>query len=57
MADEEEGKSTMSEGTIIITPSLRKRPKYNIEKLVARIPDDYLPEELNWGPPVGREEW
>jgi antitoxin component of MazEF toxin-antitoxin module len=22
-----------------------------------RIPDDYQPEDIDWGPPVGREIW
>ena len=31
--------------------------KFDIRELVSRIPSDYQPEELDWGPPVGREVW
>jgi antitoxin MazE len=33
------------------------KPKYDLAELVARIPKDYKPEELDSGRPVGREEW
>lgn len=33
------------------------RPRYDLAELVSRIPKDYKPEEEDWGPPVGREEW
>ena len=33
------------------------RGKYNIEELVAQVPEDYQVEELDWGPPTGNEEW
>ncbi len=38
---------------------LRKiaRPKFDLAELVARIPKDYQPQEVSFGPPVGREEW
>jgi antitoxin MazE len=32
-------------------------PKYDLAELVARIPEGYRPDELDSGPPVGREEW
>jgi antitoxin MazE len=35
----------------------QKRKKYSLEKLVAQIPDDYTAEELDFGKPLGREEW
>ena len=34
-----------------------KRPKYDLAELVSRIPKDYQPEEVDFGPPQGREEW
>ncbi|HBW36533.1 AbrB/MazE/SpoVT family DNA-binding domain-containing protein [Desulfosporosinus sp. BICA1-9] len=37
---------------IIIT-----RKKYNLKELLAQIPDDYVPEEIDWGEPVGGEIW
>ena len=42
---------------LILEPSRRIRGKYRLEDLVARLPEDYQPEEVDWGPPVGREVW
>ena len=44
-------------GQIIVSPSQRIRGKYQLEDLVARMPDDYAPAEEDWGAPVGREVW
>lgn len=33
------------------------RPRYDLAELVARIPKGYRAEEVDLGPPVGREEW
>jgi len=30
---------------------------YDLSRLVARIPDDYRPAEVDTGSPVGREAW
>jgi antitoxin MazE len=45
------------EGRIIISPSQRIRGKYRLEDLLARMPEDYVPAEEDWGGPVGREVW
>lgn len=45
------------EGTIVITPVRRVRGGHNLRELVRRIPKDHVPEELDWGSPVGREVW
>jgi antitoxin MazE len=45
------------EGTIVITPVRRVRGGHNLRELVHRIPKDYVPEELDWGSPAGREVW
>jgi antitoxin MazE len=42
---------------IVLEPSRRIRGKYRLEDLVARMPVDYEPEEVDWGPPEGREAW
>ena len=42
---------------LVIVPVRRIRGKYSLENLVARIPEDYQPEEVDWGKPSGREEW
>jgi antitoxin MazE len=33
------------------------RPRYDLAELVSRIPKGYQVEEVDLGPPVGREEW
>jgi len=34
-----------------------RRHRYDLAELVSRIPKDYQVEEVDLGPPVGREEW
>jgi antitoxin MazE len=48
---------TVHDGTIVITPARRVRGGLDLEQLVASIPEDYQSEELDWGPPAGREVW
>jgi antitoxin MazE len=48
---------TSQNGSLIIAPVRRVRGAVDLKDLVARIPKDYEPEELDWGPPVGREVW
>jgi len=48
---------TVRDGSIIITPVHRVRGRLDLRELVRRIPEDYEPEELDWGDPVGREVW
>ena len=43
------------EGVIVVTPVKRTRGKVSLRSLVARIPEDYRPEEADWGSQVGRE--
>ena len=45
------------EGTIVITPVRRVRGGHDLRELVRRIPEDYVPEELDWASPVGPEVW
>ena len=45
------------DGTLVITPARMVRGGVSLEDLVDRIPSDYRPEELDWGPPSGREVW
>jgi antitoxin MazE len=44
-------------GMIVIAPVRRIRGKQSLQKLVSRIPENYKPEETDWGKPVGREVW
>lgn len=48
---------TVEDGRIVVEPSERIRGKYRLEDLVARMPENYSPQEDDWGPPVGREVW
>lgn len=34
-----------------------QKAKYNLADLVAQMPNDYKPQEENWGSPVGKEVW
>ncbi len=45
------------DGTLVVTPLRRVRGGHDLRELVKRIPRRYKPEELDWGPPVGREVW
>lgn len=31
--------------------------RYTLEELLAQVPESYVAEEIDWGPPVGREIW
>ena len=42
---------------IVIEPAKRIRGRYRLSELLARMPKDYQVEEVDWGPPVGKEEW
>lgn len=47
----------VQKGTLVVTPIRRVRGGHDLRSLVRRMPEDYRPEELDWGPPVGREVW
>ena len=42
---------------IIVEPLKKIRGKYNLRGLVSRMPKDHRVEEVEWGTPVGKEEW
>ena len=48
---------SVENGRIIVEPATKVRGKYDLKELVLRIPQDYQAEELDWGKPVGKEEW
>ena len=48
---------TVREGMIVIVPIRRIRGRQSLKELVARIPKNYKPEEMDWGKPVGNEAW
>ncbi len=45
----------VGDGQILIRKPPRRR--FDLAELVARIPKGYRVEEVDFGPPVGREEW
>jgi len=47
----------VQDGRIVVTPLKRTRGKVSLRSLVARIPKDYRPQEIDWGEPTGREVW
>ena len=44
-------------GRIIVEPVSRIRGRYDLKALVSKMPEEYPPEELDWGPPTGKEHW
>lgn len=48
---------TVQNGRIIIETATRTRRRVDLKALLAQMPEDYQPEELDWGKPVGKEEW
>jgi len=45
------------DGMIVIAPARRIRGKVSLQELVSRIPDNYRPEETDWGKALGKEVW
>ena len=48
---------TARRGRIIVEPVSRIRGRYDLKDLVSNMPGEYRPEELDWGPPAGKEVW
>ena len=48
---------SVENGRIIVEPATKVRGKYDLKELVSKIPQKYQAEELDWGKPVGKEEW
>jgi len=44
-------------GKIVIETVNKVRGTYNLKDLVSKVPKDYPTEEVDWGLPVGKEEW
>ena len=53
----DEVRVSVQEGKIIVEPAHQVHDRYDIRELVTQMPDDYLTEEVDWGPPQGREAW
>ncbi len=48
---------SVQKGRIIVESATKVRGKYDLKELVSNIPQEYQAEELDWGEPVGKEEW
>ena len=48
---------SIKEGKIIVEPIKKRRKKFLIKELVSKMPKEYKPEEVDWGAPIGKEEW
>ena len=48
---------SVQKGRIIVESATKVRGKYDLKELVSKIPQEYQAEELDWGEPVGKEEW
>lgn len=48
---------SVRDGVILVALARRVRGGCDLRELVARIPRDYKPEEIDWGKPVGKEVW
>ena len=48
---------SVHKGRIVVEPVTKVRGRYDLEALISKMPKGYRAEELDWGPPVGREVW
>ncbi len=48
---------SVKEGVIIVAPAKRIRGRHNLKDLVARIPENYQPGEIDWSGKAGKEVW
>ncbi|MBU0735956.1 MAG: transcriptional regulator/antitoxin, MazE [Proteobacteria bacterium] len=48
---------SVRDGIIVVAPLKKIRGRYRLEDLVAKIPEHYQASEVDWGEPVGKEEW
>ncbi len=48
---------SIENGMLVIAPVRRIRGKHDLKDLVARIPETYQSDEVDWGKPVGKEIW
>ncbi len=48
---------TIQNGRIIVETATQARRRTDLQALLAQMPEDYEPEEIDWGKPVGKEVW
>ncbi len=47
----------VEDGIMIVTPAKKIRGKHRLKDLVSRIPGNHKTAEVDWGAPVGKEDW
>jgi len=47
----------VQDGLLVVSPVRRVRGGHDLRALVRKIGEGYQPDELDWGPPAGREVW
>jgi antitoxin MazE len=47
----------VKEGVMVVAPAKRIRGRHSLKELVARIPKNYQPGEVDWGEKIGKEVW
>ncbi len=48
---------TIQNGRIIVETATQARKRTDLQALLAQMPEDYQPEEIDWGKPIGKEVW
>ena len=48
---------TIQNGRIIVETRTIARKRIDLQELLAEMPEEYQPEETDWGNPVGKEVW
>jgi antitoxin MazE len=48
---------TVADSKIIIRPAKKIRKKYDLKTLLSKLPKNHKQKELDWGEPVGKEQW
>ena len=48
---------TIQNGRIIVETRAIARKRIDLQELLAELPEEYQPEETDWGNPVGKEVW
>jgi antitoxin MazE len=50
---------TVENGTLVLRPIVKpgRKPRYTLDELLSGMTKDDVPQEVNWGPPRGKEAW
>jgi antitoxin MazE len=48
---------SIENGRIVVKPTTVNRGKYKLKNLLSKMPENYRPNEIDWGKPMGGEVW